>query len=131
MDIQPITYQGRTLAACTQRRVFLSDELEDHPHTALTGFVLAMCMYAGQILNGLAPGPYREAGARAYARELLIPAELVEHPGPGQQLDIDAAAHALGVPAEELRHQLHHVAPVTAPTSPRRRPRPVAPPRHD
>jgi hypothetical protein len=28
MTIQPITYHGRTLAACTRRRVFLSHELE-------------------------------------------------------------------------------------------------------
>src|SRR4051794_934435 len=58
MDIQPITYHGRTVAACTPHRVFFSDELEARdPHDPLTRFVAHMCLYAGQILNGHLPGP--------------------------------------------------------------------------
>ncbi len=43
-------------------------------------FVFAMCLYAGAILNGRLPGPYRDADARAYARALLIPRELLDRP---------------------------------------------------
>ena len=70
MILQPITYRGHARAACTRDRVFLSaalNELEpDHP---LRIFVLAMCLYAGEVLNGLQDGPYRDQDARAgYAR---------------------------------------------------------------
>jgi hypothetical protein len=107
MDIQPITYLGRTVAACTPQRVFLNDDLEARgAHDPLTRFVFEMCMYAGQILNGHLPGPYNDDTARAYARFMLIPAELLEHPGPGPHLNLDAAAATLGVPADELRAEL-------------------------
>jgi hypothetical protein len=78
MDLQPITYRGRTLAACTRNRMFLADELDAHPESPLTEFVIAMCLYAGAVLNGVLPGPYRDQDARAYARACLIPAEVLE-----------------------------------------------------
>jgi hypothetical protein len=31
MDIPPITYRARTVAACTRERFFLSDELDSRP----------------------------------------------------------------------------------------------------
>jgi hypothetical protein len=77
MTVQPITYGGRTLAACTRQRVYLSAELEalepDHP---LHLFVLGMCLYAGEILNGHRPGPYTDHDARAHVRQQLLPREL-------------------------------------------------------
>ena len=73
MTVQPITYGGRTVAACTRRRAFLSAELDtlpaDHPRRLL---VMAMCLYAGEILNGLRTGPYRDSDARDYAIALLL-----------------------------------------------------------
>jgi hypothetical protein len=75
MDVLPITYRGPTLAACTPPDV-LCDELDALPDTPLTGFVVAMCLYAGAILNGDLPGPY----ARAYAPAWLVPGELRERP---------------------------------------------------
>src|SRR4051812_31152379 len=103
MDIQPITYRGRTVAACTPRRVFLCDDLEARgPHDPLTRFVAHMCLYAAQTLNAQLPGPSRDDDARAYARTVLTPAELLERPGALAQLDADRAAAALGVPADEL-----------------------------
>ena len=100
MDIQPITYRGRTLAACTRERIFLADTLERRPpgDPELT-FVLYMCVYAGDVARGELPGPYTDADARNYARACLIPAELLER----RVLDVERAAAALGVPADELR----------------------------
>jgi hypothetical protein len=114
MDIQPITYRGRTVAACTPKRVFFSDELDargpEDPHKR---FVCAMCLYAGDVFAGAVPGPYRDDDARIYARAVLIPAELLEQPGPAWSLEarhpgIERAAAALRVPAQELRLELAH-----------------------
>jgi hypothetical protein len=113
MDIQPITYQGRTLAACTPQRVFLSDELEARgPSDPLTRFVVEMCLYAGLILNGLLSEPYCDDDARAFARRMLVPAELYERPGPREHVysDLHRVADALGLPARELRVQLQATA---------------------
>src|SRR4051812_761960 len=95
MPTQPITYQGRIRAICTPRRVFLTAP----PETALDDgpFVLAMCLYAGAVLNGHVPAPYREIDARAFARALLIPPELLERPLPCPE----QPAIALGVPVHE------------------------------
>lgn len=97
-----ITYQGRIRAVCSPLRAHLTDppgtDAGDEP------FVLAMCLYAGAILNHAVPGPYRETRARAYARELLIPAELLDRRGSG--LDVEALAAWLGVPARELALEL-------------------------
>lgn len=106
MDIQLITYRGRAVAACTATRMFVSDEIECRgPEDPLTRFVFEMGMYAGQVLSGLRPGPYRDADACAYARMVLIPADLLEHPA-RETLDIERAAIELALPAEELRQAL-------------------------
>ena len=97
-----ITYHHRIRAICTPRRVYLTDPPDTDPGDG--PFVLAMCLYAGAVLNGHAPGPYRECDARAWARAKLIPAELLERPGAG--LDVEAAAAWLGVPSTELRLEL-------------------------
>src|SRR4051794_31153391 len=98
MPTQLITYEGQIRALCTPRRVFLAQV----PESALNSdgpFVLAMCLYAGDILNHLHPGPYREADARAYARALLIPEEVLDRArGPCK---VKALATWLGVPAGE------------------------------
>ena len=109
MGTQLITLHGQPRAICTRRRVFLFD-----PAAPDRRFVLAMCLYAGRILNGHVPGPYRESRARAYARKVLIPAVLLEPP----RLTSDSAAIAawLGIPARELQHALRD-----RPRTPRRR----------
>lgn len=99
MSIQPVSYQGRIRAFCTARRVYLVDAPVHGNHTP---FVLAMCLYAGAILNGQLPGPYRERDARAFARAILIPAELTESPRTSTTRATPIAAW-LGVPASELR----------------------------
>jgi hypothetical protein len=100
MEIQPVTYRGRTVAACTPQRVFLADEMEycspDDPELT---FVLAMALYARDVAHGVRFAPYTDADAVRHARRALIPAELLERPA----LDIAAAAAWLTIPAEELR----------------------------
>jgi hypothetical protein len=92
--------------------MFFSDDPEARgPEDPLKRFVCAMCLYAGEIFQGTIDGPYRDADARAYARWMLIPGELLEFPGPAWRLDLDSpavdvAAAELGVPTEELRLEL-------------------------
>jgi hypothetical protein len=61
-----------------------------------------MCLYACEVLNGLREGPYREQDARAYARSMLIPPELLEPPRPLPVANAVQTAEALGVPLHEL-----------------------------
>lgn len=100
MDLQPITYNGHTVAAATRKRFLLADELQHRPpgDPELT-FVLFMAAYAGDVAAGRLPGPYCDQDARRYARACLIPAELLERPS----LNITRAGVTLRVPAGELR----------------------------
>ena len=99
-QLQIVTYGGKTVAACTAQRFFLTDELAGRPpgDPELT-FVVMMCAYAIDVAAGVLPGPYNESDARRYARACLIPDELLERPA----LDNRRAARALGLPVEELR----------------------------
>ena len=100
MDVQPITYRGRIVAACTRECFLLADDLAYRaPGDPELVFVVAMCSYATDIARGLLPGPFDAADACRYARAFLIPEELLER----AELDVDRAAAALGVPADELR----------------------------
>jgi len=100
MEIQPVTYQGRTVAACTRERFFLSDEMQARPaDDPVVTFVLAMVLYARDVTHGLQPGPYRDADAVQHARRALIPTELLDRP----TLDLTAAAAWLTIPTDELR----------------------------
>jgi hypothetical protein len=99
MTLQAITYRGRTVAAATPTRFFLSDELEQRaPGDPELTFVAFMCAYAMDILSGVLAGPYNEGDARRYARAALIPAELAERP----ELHLEHTARALQVPVDEL-----------------------------
>jgi len=120
MSTQLITLHGRPRAICTRRRLYLIDDTAPD-----TPFVLAMGMYAGAVLNGHLPGPYHQAKARAYARQLLIPAELLERHRP--PLNTVATAVWLGLPAGELRIALgaHRCTPTHL--APRRDRRPCCP----
>lgn len=109
MEIQPIRYRGRTAAVCTPTRLFLGDELAARGLTdPVTRFVCAMCLYAGDVLNGELPGPYRDRDARDFARRLLIPRELLEVPRPPMS-SVARTAAGLGVPLEELFVELGRV----------------------
>ena len=55
------------------------------------------CSYATDVAQGLLPGPFDDDDACRYARAFLIPEELLERP----ELDVDRAAAALGVPADQ------------------------------
>jgi hypothetical protein len=100
MTLQPITYRGRTVAAATRSRFFLAEALDERPASdPERTFVIFMCAYAGDVLSGVLPGPYIDEDARRYARACLVPAELLER----AELDVDRAAGALRLPADELR----------------------------
>ena len=99
MKIQPITYDGRTVAAATRERFFLAQALDERDaHDPERTFVIFMCAYAGDVLSGILPGPYSDEDARRYARACLVPAELLER----AELDIARAALALRLPRHEL-----------------------------
>jgi hypothetical protein len=60
MDVQPITYRGRIVAACTCECFLLADDLAYRaPGDPELVFVVAMCSYASDIAQGLLPGPLR------------------------------------------------------------------------
>jgi hypothetical protein len=100
MDVQPITYRGRVVAAVTGECFLLADDLAYRaPGDPEVVFVTVMCSYAMEIACGLLPGPFENADACHFARAVLIPDELLER----QELDVERAAGALGVPPEELR----------------------------
>ena len=100
MTIQPITYHGRTVAAATRERFFLTDALDKRPASdPERTFVVFMCAYAGDVLSGVLPGPYTDRNARRYARACLVPRELLERPG----LEPERTARALQIPVDELR----------------------------
>ncbi len=104
MTLQPITYRGRTAAAATRLRFLLASDLEQRPaDDPERTFVIYMCLYARDVLTGRLPGPYSDDDARIYARACLIPAELAER----EDLDVDRAAAALHVPAQELAAARH------------------------
>jgi N-terminal domain of anti-restriction factor ArdC len=103
--LQAISYRGRLVAACTKRRFFLAEHLEHRPpDDPERTFVVLMCAYAGEILRGELPGPYRGEDARRYARACLIPDELLDRVG----LDVERVARALRVPPDELTQTLDH-----------------------
>jgi hypothetical protein len=82
--------------------------LTDDPHVRRDAglaapFIIAMCLYAGGILSGELPGPYRDEDASAFARDALIPRELLEAP---HRVDPEETARWLGMPAREVRHAL-------------------------
>jgi hypothetical protein len=96
MDVQPIAYCGRIVAACTGECFLLADDLAYRPPgDPELVFVVMMCSYATDIARGLLPGPFDDVDARRYARAALIPEELLER----RDLDVEHTAAALGVPA--------------------------------
>lgn len=106
MNLQPITYRGRLVAAATATRFFLADELnENRADPADRRMVVFMCAYAIDIARGRLPGPYRDDDARRYARCCLLypgTSELLER----DDLDVARAAQALGMPPDELHAEI-------------------------
>ena len=100
MDVQPIIYCGRIVAACTGECFLLADDLAYRPPgDPELVVVVMMCSYATDVARGVLPGPFDDVDARRYARAALIPQELLER----LALDVEHTAAALGVPAQELR----------------------------
>jgi hypothetical protein len=98
--IQFVTYNGQIIGVCTARRMHLTYIPPADAAETPARLFIAMCLYAGGILNGDRPGPYRDDDARSWARRALIPSELLEAP---HTIDQRETAHWLGVPEEEVR----------------------------
>jgi hypothetical protein len=80
-DVQPIIHRGRLVAVATSTEFVLVDRLaRAQPHDPERMFVVFMCVYAGDVANGVLPGPYNDVAARCYA-----------------------SAASMGIPVEELR----------------------------
>jgi hypothetical protein len=70
MDVQPLTYRGRIVAACTGECFLVADDLAYRaPGDPELVFIVAMCAYATDIAQGLLPGPFDGADARVATRE--------------------------------------------------------------
>ena len=69
-----ITYAGRRAALSYGETMLLAPHIavleEGHPDRS---FVALLCMWAREIVNGGAVGPYRDATAHVYARSFLMP----------------------------------------------------------
>lgn len=99
MTLQPISRDGKTIAAATLTRFFLCDELNLRPiGDPERTFAIFMCAYARDVQAGELPGPYSDEDARRYARAALLPLELIERP----DVDLDRVAAAMQVPIDEL-----------------------------
>ena len=97
--IQTIRYRGRIAATVTPTRFFPPIGCCGYrPAIPTLTFVVFMCFYAADVLNGELRGPYRDCDARLFARLALIPGELVERP----VLNVEHVAAALGIPARAL-----------------------------
>jgi len=92
-----VFYRGRLAATVTPTTFDLAAWLEDAPAEE-RAFVLAMGVYARQVLTGDLPGPFDQGFARLFARDALIPRELLER----EALDFERVASALAVPVREL-----------------------------
>lgn len=74
--MQPIeiTYCGRAAALCFGEEILLAPHIavleQGHPDRS---FVCLLCMWARAILEGGAPGPYRDETAHVYARSSSMP----------------------------------------------------------
>jgi hypothetical protein len=75
MRTQLIVLDGHIRALCSPHRALLVDDTAPD-----TRFVLAMCLYAGAVLNHRLPGPYRESDAKAFAAATLIAPQVVGSP---------------------------------------------------
>jgi hypothetical protein len=70
MDVQPLTYRGRIVAAGTGECFLVADDLAYRaPGGPELVFIGAMCAYASDIAQGLLPGPFDGADARVATRE--------------------------------------------------------------
>ncbi len=99
MELQPILYRGRLVAAGGPERFFLSPTLDRRPAgDPECTFVCFMCFYAGEVIRGELPGPYSDQHAVAFARAALIPERLIE----AEALDVERVAQAFGIPSREL-----------------------------
>ena len=101
-DIVPVVYEGELVAAVSQARVhilapWLLGRRVGDPELR---FVAMMCAYAGQVLGGALPGPYRDDIAEEWARAALIGDEDLSSV---DALVSEAAASVLAVPIGQLR----------------------------
>lgn len=109
MKLQPVTYRGRLAAVCSPHRVYFAEWIEilelDHP---VRRFVGAMCLYAGEVLNGSAAASYSDDDARRRARARLIP--LTDLFTGLAATDAELAEY-LNVPLDEIRVAHDRVRP--------------------
>ena len=94
-----VIYHGHIVAVVSATRFQLCGDLRQRPpDDPERNFVQWMCFYAGELLRGAVDVPYTDADARQFAREILIPKELRDHPLPNPQ----HTSWAIGVPVDEL-----------------------------
>jgi hypothetical protein len=96
-------YRGWPLEFAEPDRVYLHPALEvlaeRDESEPLVRFACALALHAFEIDTGLIDGPFEEARAERYARELLMPAEDF---GPLIWLNDAELAELFGVPVEQV-----------------------------
>lgn len=106
--MQQISYGGQAAAMAGRERFWLVGELAELPaEDPVRVWVSWLCVYAREMLNGLQPGPWDQARAERFAREVLLPEEefLALAHRPEQEI-----ADTFGVPLEQVNARLLDVA---------------------
>ena len=110
-----IRYRGMTAAVCDLGRVILAAEIENGPPEERR-FVLAMCQYALLIQEDELPGPFDQADAESFAREVVLPDhEFVALAG----LPAGYLATAFDAPLAEVQNKRREIAAISEFGSPR------------
>jgi hypothetical protein len=114
-----ILYRGWPLAVVEPDRVHMHPALEalaegDESHP-LVRLACALALYAFEIHVGLIDGPFDQARAERYARELLMPADDFM---PLAGLTDSELAALFGVPVEQVRARRLELAPSSPASGP-------------
>jgi hypothetical protein len=102
--LRPIRYPDRAVALCAGDHVLLGPEIAvlepDHPRRR---FVALMCVYSAELDSQALPAfAYCDADAERYARDELMPDELLE---PLAGLADHELAKTFVVPLEQIQHK--------------------------
>ncbi|MBA2716454.1 MAG: ImmA/IrrE family metallo-endopeptidase [Propionibacteriales bacterium] len=99
--MQQITYRSSAAAVATRERFWLVDEIDELPNGhPVKAWVTILCVFARDVMAGTIPGPFTQARAERFAREVMLPAERFIARAHVEQEEL--AAH-FNVPAEQVQ----------------------------
>ncbi|MGI8622655.1 MAG: hypothetical protein ACR2NB_04000 [Solirubrobacteraceae bacterium] len=99
--MQQITYRSSAAAMATRERFWLVDEIGELPDGhPVKAWVAILCVFARDVMVGAIPGPFTQARAERYGREVMLPAEeFIAHADRGE----GELAARFNVPLEQVQ----------------------------